>query len=125
MNPKYYREFWNRRIDEGNDSMAYVIVKEINQAIKGETKQILENEFVNDTLYNLLLVQYKSEPLTKGMTLDIFKRLKKFGFHQSAYNLLFTYTRSNKIECNKDSLEKTLVQVKVYTVPWFIYDQGP
>lgn len=86
---KYYREFWDRRKTEKNDSIIYLIVKDINSILKNNTKPFINEKLVNDTLLNLLKVEFTSTPITDEQALENFTRLRDLGFHQSAYNLLY------------------------------------
>ncbi len=121
---KYYREFWKRRKSEKNDSVVYIIIKEINFAIKGETgsDKLSSNanpKLVNDTLANLLRIEYRKDRLTKQQAQQDFESLRRLGFHQSAYNLLFECYRYQDIILNRDSLEKTLIPANKFIYPWF------
>ena len=55
---KYYAEFWNRRKMEKNDSIVYEIIQEFI-SIKSDKKRLnYENQFVNDTLVDLLKIEF-------------------------------------------------------------------
>jgi hypothetical protein len=121
---KYYREFWQRRKVEKNDSVVYIIIKDINYAIKnkmGSTGLSLNAnpKLVNDTLLNLLQIEYRTDSLTEQLAKHDFETLRRFGFHESAYNLLFETYRYQDLKWNRDSWEKTLQQSNKYISPWF------
>ena len=60
---KYYTEFWNRRKAEKNDSIVYEIIREFN-SFKSDKKRLnYENQFVNDTLVDLLRIEYDNDNL--------------------------------------------------------------
>ena len=103
---KYYSEFWNRRKAEKNDSIVYEIIREFN-SIKGNLKQLThENEFVNDTLVDLLKVEFDYSSLSSKDIETQFYILKNYGFHQSAYNLLYERPENFKVLLNRDKLKK-------------------
>jgi len=121
---KYYREFWKRRKVEKNDSAVYIIIKEINFAIKnkmgsGVLSLNTNPKLVNDTLANLLQIEYRTDSLTLDLAQQDFETLRLLGFHQSAYNLLFETYKYQDLNWNRDSLVKTLNQSDKYICPWF------
>jgi len=121
---KYYREFWQRRKVEKNDSAVYIIIKEINFAIKnkmgsGVLSLNTNPKLVNDTLANLLQIEYRTDSLTLDLAQQDFETLRLLGFHQSAYNLLFETYKYQDLNWNRDSLVKTLNQSDKYICPWF------
>ena len=119
---KYYREFWQRRKAEHNDSIVYIIVKEINASFKNIVAPAFNKDLVNDTLYNLAFIEYRDDTLNTAIARDNFVRLKKFGFHQSAYNILFETYRYYEVEWNNDSLKRTLTKSDSLVYPWFADD---
>ncbi len=120
---KYYREFWQRRKAEHNDSMVYIIVKEIRASFKNMVAPAFNNDFVNDTLYNLAFIEYRGDTLNSTVASDNFIGLKRFGFHQSAYNLLYETAKYEKVKWNKDSLRQTLTKSDNFIYPWFPDDE--
>mgnify|MGYP000964295379 CR=1 FL=1 len=74
---KYYREFWERRKLEKNDSIVFAIVKDINLILKQKIIPY-SPDFVNDTLYDLLRIQYRPDSLTNELAIQDFKTLKKY-----------------------------------------------
>ena len=122
---KYYREFWQRRKAEHNDSIVYVIVKEINASFKNMIAPAFNNDLVNDTLFNLAFIEFRGDTLNSAVATDNFFRLQKFGFHQSAYNLLYRTTQYGNVNWNKDSLKQTLTISKDFIYPWFVDNDGP
>lgn len=124
---KYYKEFWKRRETEGNDSIVYLIIKDINYAIKNkkDTTILSRNSnpnLINDTLLQLLKIEYRKKDLTNQVALKDFETLKTFGFHESANNLLFNMYQYQNILWNKDSLASTLIESDQYIAPWFAND---
>ena len=90
---KYYKEFWARRQREKNDSVVFIIVSDIQYSYKTKmTSGILQlradTSRINDTLKNLLEIEFRFDSLTSELAMRDFETLKRFGFHQSAYNLL-------------------------------------
>jgi hypothetical protein len=121
---KYYREFWQRRKNEKNDSVVYIIIKDINFAIKnkmGSAGLSLKTNpnLVNDTLANLLQIEYRTDSLTLELAQTDFETLRLLGFHQSAYNLLFETYNYQDLKWDKDSLVKTLKKSDKFIYPWF------
>jgi len=116
---KYYREFWQRRKAENNDSIIYVIVKEVNASFKNMVAPAFNNDLINDTLYNLTFMEYRADTLNSTIATDNFLRLRKFGFHQSAYNLLYETTKYENVKWNRDSLKSTLTKSNNFIFPWF------
>jgi len=114
---KYYREFWLRRKNENNDSIVFTIVREINST--KDSKLVYCPKFVNDTLYDLLRIQFRSDSLTNRKAKNDFETLKHYGFHQSAYNLLFERADYFGINWNIDSLKSTLDTTSTYRGAWF------
>jgi len=120
---KYYIEFWNRRIKEKNDSIVYQIIKDIKFVISKKMGSSLlalraNPNIVNDTLLNLMNIEFNSDSLKCEDVIDNFLKLRSLGFHQSAYNLLFENYRYQNISMNRDSLRKTLKKASIYTEPW-------
>lgn len=121
---KYYKEFWERREGEKNDSAVFVILKDIQYSYKTKmTSGVLqlqaENSKLNDTLRTLLEIEYRNDTLTTDLALKDFVTLRRLGFHQSAYNLLFESYKYQDIKWNRDSLVKTLKQTDKFIYPWF------
>lgn len=117
---KYYNEFWNRRKTEGNDSVVFQIIKEIRHSLMApNSDMVINDKLINDTLLQLLRVEHEHHSITEQIGLRHFGVLKRLGFHQSAYNLLFEAHRYQDLDWNRDSLATTLNLSKVYTYPWF------
>jgi|SRR5690606_4821325 len=120
---KYYAEFWNRRKAEKNDSIVYEILKEFNSA-KSDIKQLnYKNQFVNDTLVDLLKIEFDNDNLNSGKAKSDFDILKKYGFHQSAYNLLFERAEYSELDLDREKLKKELTKTKEFNEPWLIDNQ--
>lgn len=124
LDVKYYREFWIRREKEKNDSVVYDILKDIqytyHSKVDLQDKSMKPNrELVNDTLLQLLRIEYTEQPLTTDLAVEHFEKLKNLGFHQSAYNLLFERTEYSEIDWNKEELKKKLKTSENYVYPWF------
>jgi hypothetical protein len=120
----YYREFWQRRKAERNDSVVYLIIKDINFAIKnkmgsGDLSLNANPKLANDTLAILLEIEFRRDSVTEQLARKDFERLRQLGFHQSAYNLLYETRKYQDIKWNRDSLAKTLKQTDIFVCPWF------
>jgi hypothetical protein len=121
---KYYREFWQRRKAEKNDSVVYRIIKDINFSIKnkmgsGGLSLNANPKLVNDTLVNLLEIEFRTDSLTEQLATKDFDTLRRLGFHQSAYNLLFEKYKYQELKWDRDSLVWTLKQSDKFVNPWF------
>lgn len=117
---KFYVEFWNRRKAERNDSIVYEIIREIN-SLKSDKKQLqYEDEFVNDTLVDLMRIEFGGyKPHSKNVNSE-FYALKKYGLHQSAYNLLYERNDYSRSDSDRKKLKKELTTTSEYTNPWLI-----
>lgn len=121
---KYYREFWLRREKEKNDSVVYEILNDIQYSYKSklsshELSINCNQELVNDTLLQLLEMEYPKQTLTTEVAKEHFERLKELGFHESAYNLLFGRAEYSEIDWNKEELLNKLKTTENYVFPWF------
>jgi hypothetical protein len=121
---KYYNEFWERRKMERNDSIVFVIIKEINFAIKNKMGSgILSLKAnptnVNDTLLQLLQIEFSHDTLTELVAMNDLKVLKELGFHHSVYNLLFENYKYQNLDLNRDSIVQTLTTSQDNTDAWF------
>jgi len=117
---KYYAEFWNRRKSEKNDSIVYEIIREFN-SFKSDKKRLnYENQFVNDTLVDLLTIEFNNHNLNSEKAKSDFYILKKYGLHQSAYNLLYERAEYSELELDREKLKKELTKATEFTYPWLI-----
>ena len=124
LDVKYYREFWLRRKKEKNDSVVYGILKDIQYAYKSKlSSQELSiksaHELVNDTLLELLKIEFPKQALTTELALKHFARLNELGFYESAYNLLFERNEYSGIDWNRERLKNKLETTENYVNPWF------
>ncbi|WP_282032675.1 hypothetical protein [Winogradskyella eximia] len=120
MQTKYYAEFWNRRKAEKNDSIVYEIIREFN-SFKSDKKRLnYENQFVNDTLVDLLKIEFDNDKLNSEKAKLDFYTLKKYGLHQSAYNLLYERVEYSELELDREKLKKELTKATEFTYPWLI-----
>ncbi len=121
---KYYKEFWARREKEQNDSAVFVILSDIKYSYKSKLtsaalQQNADNSKLNDTLRQLLEIEFRYDSLTNKLAQQDFETLRRLGFHQSAYNLLFETYKYQDLKWNRDSLVKTLNQSNEFIYPWF------
>ena len=117
---KYYAEFWNRRKAEKNDSIVYEILKELNSVKLDKKRLNYEKQFVNDTLVDLLKIEFDNDNLNSEKAKSDFDILKKYGFHQSAYNLLFERAEYFDFNLDREKLKKELTITKEFNQPWLI-----
>ena len=121
---KYYNEFWQRRRAEKNDSVVYQIIKDINYAFKYKLSSAAlsmnaNDKKVNDTLLTLLQIEFRKDSLTEQLARQDFETLRRLGFHQSAYNLLYETYKYQDLKWDRDSLAKTLKELDKFIYPWF------
>lgn len=117
---KYYAEFWNRRKAEENDSIVYEIIRELN-SLKSDKKQLnYENQFVNDTLVDLLKIEFHNDNLNSEKAKSDFFTLKKYGLHQSAYNLLYERVEYSELDLDREKLKTELTKATESTYPRLI-----
>ena len=117
---KYYAEFWNRRKAEKNDSIVYKVIREFN-SIKSDKKQPnYENQSVNDTLVDLLQIEFDIDNLNSKKAELNFHILKEYGLNQSAYNLLYERAEYSEFELDREKLKKELIKTTEFEQPWLI-----
>ncbi len=108
ISPKYYKEFWDRREKEKNDSIVFAVLKEIKEELINK-KQVDFNEgLTNDTIYHLLKIKYK-RPVDNKEAQDNLDYLIKIGLNLSAYNMLYEWTMYENVKWDKDELKKKLM----------------
>jgi hypothetical protein len=106
---KYFKEFWERRIKEGNDSIVYEVLKEIKiELFNGEEMKVREY-YVNDTIKNLLRIYLKT-PSSDDQALRDFRLLKSIGLNLSAHNLLYEWTPYENVKWDRELLDKELLR---------------
>lgn len=86
--PEYYREFWQRRINEENDKTVYKVVNEIKQILIVEEQIEFDSKSVNDTLFNLMTFEYPERELSDKESNQLLNYLIEIELHKSAYNLV-------------------------------------
>ncbi|SNR37821.1 hypothetical protein [Lutibacter flavus] len=116
---KYYVEFWERRKKEKNDSIVYEIIREIKSQKENNEKLICDNRFVNDTLFDLLKIEFYDKDLNNEKAEKDFEKLKNYGFHQSAYNLLYERHEYSELKLDRDKMKTDLTKSSEFINPWF------
>ena len=120
---KYYREFWNRRINEKNDSIVFKILKEVSYNVYLDSIISYDEKLVNDTLLRLIEIRDFDDSLTIKKAQENFEYLKSIGLHGSAYNLLYERYKYYEIEWNQEELKQGLKTDTINCCPWtFIED---
>ena len=117
---KYYTEFWNRRKAEKNDSIVNEIIREFNSYKSDKKRLNYENQFANDTLIDLLNIEFDYANLNIEKAKSDFYTLKKYGFHQSAYNLLYERRKYSELELDREKLKKELTKSTEFNQAWLI-----
>lgn len=85
--PKYYKEFWERRANEGNSQIVYKVLSEIKSISLGEPEPIKpKSQLVNDTLKYLGLIELK-DSLNTHEANEFLNKLIEFKMYQSAWNV--------------------------------------
>jgi hypothetical protein len=116
---KYYREFWGRRNVEGNSQTVYEILKEINFELYEDHTIEVDEQLVNDTLFQLLKITHLGDSLNSDIATERFNYLKQIGLHGSAYNLLFErYRYSDHLLTDRNELVTQLSQDTTNCCPW-------
>ncbi len=119
---KYYNEFWQRRIKEGNAETVYKVLTEIQQILFKKPALSFHERIVNDTLYHLLSFEYPRRTITDKEANDHLEYLIQIGLHESAYNLIsgenMAYQHINW-SVNKDSIINSLSKSNYFIYPWF------
>jgi len=123
INSKYYREFWNRRKIEKNDSVVFEILNEVSSIVYNNNVIPFNSTIANDTLYQLLIIREFEDSLTDKQAQENFDYLKRIGLHNSAYNLLYERYRYYDINWNQEELKQGLINDTINCCPWaFIED---
>jgi hypothetical protein len=107
ISTKYYKEFWERREKEGNDTTVFAILKEIKEVLINRKRIDFNDRLTNDTIYNLIRIKYK-RPIDNQEAQNNFDYLVKIGLNLSAYNMLFEWTMYENIKWDKENLKKKL-----------------
>ena len=107
QSPKYYREFWQRRATEQNDTTVYAVLNEVKSELMDKNNVAFNNKIANDTIYNLLRIKFK-KPENEHEATRNFEYLTQVGLHLSAYNLLFETTWYGDLKWDKDKLKEKL-----------------
>tara|TARA_R110001583_G_scaffold194998_1_gene368393 strand:+ start:790 stop:1485 length:696 start_codon:yes stop_codon:yes gene_type:complete len=116
---KYYVEFWERRKKEKNDSIVYEIIREIKYQKENNENLICDNRFVNDTLFDLLKIEFYDKDLSNYLAVKHFEKLENYGFHQSAYNLLYERYEYYELKLDRDKMKSKLTKSSKFINPWF------
>ncbi len=117
---KYYREFWERRISENNDSVVFEVLKDMQKYKFSKVGPAYSEELVNDTLFELLTIEFEYDSISKPIAEQNFNKLVKYGFHESAYNLLFERNDYYDIDWDRKELKKKLKKTDKYQDAWLI-----
>lgn len=120
---KYYREFWQRRKKEQNDQVIYEILQELSTILLKDTPVEYDNSLVNDTLYNLVIIDNRMNPTREQAQKD-FEYLNSIGMYGSAHKLLFENYAYQNIKWDRNQLLKNLKSDTVRCCPqtWIIDD---
>ena len=109
---KYFKEFWERRIKEGNDSIVYEVLKDIKIQLFKRVEAKSDEHYVNDTLKNLLRIYLKT-PSSDEQALRDFKFLKSIGLNLSAHNLLYEWPPYENVKWDRELLDRELLRDSV------------
>ncbi len=86
--PKYYKEFWRRRVVEKNEAAVYRVLKEVKLEMLENEQLKFDETRVNDTLYNLLSYEVPKRKLSESERQIFLNYLKDIGLHQSIENVI-------------------------------------
>ena len=118
----YYKEFWQRRVNEENDKAVYKVVSEIKQILINQEQIDFDSDAVNDTLFNLMAFEYPIRDLSDKESNQLLDYLIEIKLHKSAYNLI---SRENgkflntKWENNENEVMQLLIESEFNQRPWF------
>jgi len=119
--PKYYSEFWKRRIKEKNEKEVLKVLEEVKDIIDGKIVPI-NNSLINDTLSKLLSFEYPERKLSDIDANQQLNYLLSIRLHESVYNLVSgensKYYEVNWKE-NSDKIIQRLDTTKNFIRPWF------
>ena len=122
--PKYYREFWQRRIKESNDQVVYKVLSEIKAIGFGQEEfQNLNTQLVNDTLKYLTEVELL-DSITTQQAQSFLDYLVKTGMHESAFNVRSgDNSKFRDITWESEQIYEKLTITKEYMKPWVRADR--
>ncbi|MBS1979277.1 MAG: hypothetical protein JST46_18045 [Bacteroidetes bacterium] len=105
--PKYYKEFWDRRKAEQNDTTVFAVLKEVKDELINKNKVTFNDRQTNDTIYNLLRIKFK-QPDNEAEATDNFNYLLKVGLNLSAYNLLYEAGWYENLTWDREKMKQKL-----------------
>lgn len=117
---KYYRDFWDRRKNEKNNLIVFKVLKDIQDYQMSKVEPRYSESLVNDTLFDLLQIEFRHEILTSDIAIENFDKLIKYRLHHSAYNILNERSEYYDIEWDKEQLMKDLIKADKYQPAWMI-----
>jgi len=120
--PKYYREFWQRRVEEKNAETVYRVVREVKQIMMAEGDFELNKEYVNDTLFQLMSFEYPERELKENEKDSLLRYLIEVGLHESAYNLVSGENGqiwNEEWSKKQNEIMQLLSKSENYQRPWF------
>ena len=120
--PKYYKEFWERRENEKNNEAVYKVINEVKNIVIDKEAVPQEVSIINDTLFQLLSINFKEEPMTDEDANQALEYLIQIGLHQSAYNWRSgEYIPMENInwERSLDTIKTMLIENENNIYPWF------
>lgn len=118
--PKYYREFWTRRKNEGNIDVVLQVLMELKAGVFGKNALEIRQEFVNDTIVNLLGIRYGR--VNDKSAIKHFAYLKSIGLHMSAHNLLFERYNYYDVNWDRRELAKALLKDTTRCCPSAVFE---
>lgn len=120
--PKYYKEFWERRENEKNNEAVYKVISEVKNIVIDKKTVPQEVSMINDTLVQLLSIEFKEEPITNEDANQALEYLIQIGLHQSAYNWRsgeYLLIESINWERSLDTIKTMLIESENNVYPWF------
>lgn len=125
--PKYYKEFWQRRINESNDSIVFKVLSDIKQVMINKKHLLFDTKKVNDTLKTLLSFEYPKRKLTHKEADRLLEYLLKINAFESAHNFAtgfssFSHRITDFDKWNKPDIENILEKYSIdisYQLEWF------
>ncbi len=104
---KYYKEFWERRKIEQNDTTVFAVLKEVREELLNKVGLPFREQLTNDTIYHLLRIKFK-QPENEAEAKYNFEYLRNLGLNLSAYNLLYESYWYQDLRWDRERMKRRL-----------------
>lgn len=120
---EYSGGFLKRRSKEGTLEITRTIVRDLESIFISNQKVPPQKELVNPILEKLLRIKFSNRETTKQQYIKDVNFLIDYGFHQSAYNLLYEHPEFWDYDVDRNSFYKRFIRTDKRIDPW-IEDQA-